>query len=303
MTLASKSAIFGLNTTDLAKNSFDVVNSARNESACFASFFTLRIRMEANRQSNRMEQKNSACLHCQQPLAESYCAHCGQKATTHRYSLKHFFLHDFVHGVFHFDKGVLYTTKELFTRPGHSIREFVEGKRAKHFNLFTYIFLIITLSHVLGSFAKFKMEELAPTERGRSVTGRIEAFQKENPKTTSLAQIPLLAVFSLLIFRKSKQNYTENLVLNTYKSSAELLMGTLFTTATIFCKDRVIMGYLLSFLLLASLSYSVWFYKQYFSAYNYSKFGLIWRSVLASIALYVLIPLVTVVALFVEDNF
>ncbi|MEO8862184.1 MAG: hypothetical protein ABI358_12210 [Ginsengibacter sp.] len=29
----------------------------------------------------------------------------------------HFLWHDVQHGLFHFDKGVLYTTKQLFTRP------------------------------------------------------------------------------------------------------------------------------------------------------------------------------------------
>jgi hypothetical protein len=250
-----------------------------------------------------MEDKKSLCLHCNHKLEDNYCSHCGQKASTHRYSLKHFFMHDFVHGVFHFDKGALYTVKELFTRPGHSVREFVEGKRAKHFNLFTFIFLVVTLGHILASFTSFKMSDLMQSEQSIDVTHQFEIYQRENPKTFSLAQIPLLALFSMLLFRKSKQNYTEHLVLNTYKSSAELLLGTVFTAVTIFYRDMTVLGYFVSVIVLSVLLYSIWFYYQYFSAFGYSKVELMIRSVLASISIYLLTILLTIVYVRVVDAY
>jgi hypothetical protein len=46
------------------------------------------------------------------------------------------FWHDVQHGLFHFDKGMYYSAKELYWRPGHSIREFIEGKRVSHLSQF-----------------------------------------------------------------------------------------------------------------------------------------------------------------------
>jgi Protein of unknown function (DUF3667) len=47
----------------------------------------------------------------------------------------------------HLDKGILFTTKELFTRPGHSIREFLDGKRVRHFKP---ISMVIILAGIYG---------------------------------------------------------------------------------------------------------------------------------------------------------
>jgi hypothetical protein len=74
---------------------------------------------------------NITCKNCHQTYTGNYCNNCGQPADTHKINI-HYLWHDIQHGLFHFDKGVTYTAKQLFTRPGHSIREFIEGKRVKH---------------------------------------------------------------------------------------------------------------------------------------------------------------------------
>src|SRR6478609_6433349 len=99
---------------------------------------------------------NSDCLNCGHPLAENFCSKCGQKASTHRYSLKHFIEHDFVNGVWGLDRGVLYTLKDLFTRPGHGVREYVQGKRAYYFNFVALILLILTIAALLDPYSHIK---------------------------------------------------------------------------------------------------------------------------------------------------
>ncbi len=99
------------------------------------------------------------CLNCNSDVVGDFCSTCGQKTSTKRFSLKHFITHDLIHGVFHLDKGLLFTIKELFTRPGHSIREYVQGKRIKHFNYFTAILILIAKGHYLGGFSKERFAE------------------------------------------------------------------------------------------------------------------------------------------------
>lgn len=97
------------------------------------------------------------CLNCNEELVGKYCSNCSQPASTHRFSLSHVFKHDFVHGIFHFDKGFFFTIKELFTRPGHSIREYVKGKRVKHFNYFATVLLLLTIIYFVKNGRKLNL--------------------------------------------------------------------------------------------------------------------------------------------------
>lgn len=76
---------------------------------------------------------NVICKKCKQHFKGHYCSNCGQPAETHKLDF-HFLMHDIQHGLMHFDKGVLYSAGQLFTRPGDSIRDFIEGKELNILN-------------------------------------------------------------------------------------------------------------------------------------------------------------------------
>ena len=84
------------------------------------------------------------CKNCQSELNGNFCSFCGQKADTHRINFK-FLLHEIQHGVFHVDKGILFTLKELFTRPGKMINGYLQGKRVSHFKPVALVFILGTL--------------------------------------------------------------------------------------------------------------------------------------------------------------
>ena len=96
------------------------------------------------------------CKNCDQTYSGHFCNNCGQPADTHKLNL-HFIMHDIQHAFFHFDKGVLFTAKELFTRPGDSIREFIEGKRVKHFKPISLVIILATLYGVLRHLFHFSV--------------------------------------------------------------------------------------------------------------------------------------------------
>lgn len=160
------------------------------------------------------------CLNCYNQTINNFCSVCGQKNSTHRFSLSHIVLHDFIHGVFHLDKGFFFTIKELFTRPGHSIREYIQGKRVKHFNYFTLLIILITIEFVIRSYSSVTREEIFGKEE---VLGYSKIVDKYN-KIIRLISIPLWALITWLLFRKTKQTFMENVVLNLYMMSAFLLI-------------------------------------------------------------------------------
>ena len=220
---------------------------------------------------------NHSCLNCGREVTENFCSNCGQKSTVHRYSIKHFIEHDLIHGIWHVDHGVLFTIKKLFTNPGHSIREFINGKRMGYFSFVTLLILIMGISHFLGDYAKVEISDLMPEESKNAMT-EVEEFSKRNPKTILLITIPIYSFFSYLWFRKAKLNLTEHFVLNSYKTIGESLIALLFLIITLFYSNIEVIKIVYSIVTLITMIYAFWFYKQFFSAYNYSKSGVIFRS-------------------------
>src|SRR6478609_4732257 len=83
----------------------------------------------------------SNCKNCGHPVDNKFCPQCGQSASTERFTAKHL-VHEFMHGFFHIDHGIIYTAKALFQNPGKMLRDYLHGKRKDYFNPFTFILLI-----------------------------------------------------------------------------------------------------------------------------------------------------------------
>lgn len=216
------------------------------------------------------------CLNCDQIVSENYCPNCGQETSTHRYSLKHFFVHDFIHGIFHFDNGFFYTIKELFTRPGHTVREFINGKRTKHFNYFATVIILLTINYFLSKLVKIDLTEVFNKQ---SVSGLTKVI-KDYSKITTFIVIPINALFSYLIFRKSKQNYTENLVLNIFLLAGIITFRVFLYLTMIMTNDVEVIRIINLIVVCLIYVYTAIFFYQYFSAYNFSKINLLIRVLL-----------------------
>ncbi|WP_411897323.1 DUF3667 domain-containing protein [Elizabethkingia occulta] len=218
------------------------------------------------------------CLNCNEELVGKYCSNCSQPASTHRFSLSHVFKHDFVHGIFHFDKGFFFTIKELFTRPGHSIREYVKGKRVKHFNYFATVLLLLTIIYFVKKWTKIESSDLFDT----NVKGLLKV-QKDYSKITFFLNIPIIAFISFLLFKRSKQNYTENVVLNMYLLCGLTVISLILPICMIFTDNKEFLFIVNYFVTALVFLYIIIYYYQYFSIFNYKKHDLIIRIILISI--------------------
>ncbi|MFB9079044.1 DUF3667 domain-containing protein [Flavobacterium procerum] len=222
---------------------------------------------------------NEYCLNCEQKIAENFCSNCGQSTHTHRYSLQHFFVHDFIHGIFHFDSGFFYTIKELFTRPGHSIREFIQGKRVKHFNFFATVIILLTINYFLSKWTKTELTEVFNKE---SVSGLSKVIKGYSKFATFLV-IPINALLSFFIFRKSQQNYTENLVLNIYLLSGIISFRAFLYLTMIATNDVEVIRTINLIVVFLIFAYTAIFFYQYFSVYSSNRVVLILRVLLISV--------------------
>lgn len=164
------------------------------------------------------------CKNCDQTYSGHFCNNCGQSADTHKLNL-HFILHDIQHAFFHFDKGVLFTAKELFTRPGDSIREFIEGKRVKHFKPISLVIILATLYGVLRHLFHFSILDKKAVSEIQSVEYEsLNEWISHHYYWIILLSIPMFSIASYIVFRKQGYNFIEHIVLNTYMASQRLIL-------------------------------------------------------------------------------
>ncbi|MDN5481533.1 MAG: DUF3667 domain-containing protein, partial [Chryseobacterium sp.] len=73
-------------------------------------------------------------------MNEEFCSNCKQNIKPKRID-GHYILHEIEH-VLHFDRGILYTIRELLIRPGENIRNFISENRSRLVK--PVLFIIVT---------------------------------------------------------------------------------------------------------------------------------------------------------------
>ncbi len=216
------------------------------------------------------------CLNCDAPLHGKFCADCGQKSSTHRITLRHFITHDLVHGVWHLDKGLLFTIRETFTRPGYAARDYIAGKRIRYYNVFYLLLLVIgvhvLLNHFIGSGEVTPVEE--EPEDGINLSGFINTYVK----FILFAAIPLFALNSRLLFGRMGLNFAEHVVISGMAMLGSNILAIFFTLSMLLdhLGDVVLFLYIqLSVLLAIVLFPAVVFYQASRRDFAWWDFG--WR--------------------------
>lgn len=154
------------------------------------------------------EYKNSSCLNCGTEIIGKFCHICSQKSTTQRLDIKHFIQHDIIHGVFHLDKGLPFTLKEIILRPAAVAQNYIHGKRVRYYNFFYLTLVIIGFTLLLQSF----MDK--PSFRNNNPTYlKSLNFARENIKFILLSFIPFFAISSRIVYRKVKLNFAEHCII------------------------------------------------------------------------------------------
>lgn len=188
--------------------------------------------------------ENKTCLNCSSLTNGKYCSNCGQKTNTHRITFQHFVFHDIMHGVFHFEKGMLFTAKQALLRPGKAALEYIAGKRVNYYNIFYFILLLIGinlfLSHYYEVLEKNTFAEHFKERAFNEAGMRISEVLNTYTKVMILMVVPVFGIKSYILFRRKKLNLTEHFILGGILLLGVALIYTLLNTFSFleFALDR-----------------------------------------------------------------
>lgn len=211
------------------------------------------------------------CKNCATALNGNFCSNCGQAADTHRLNL-HYLWHDIQHGLLHFDKGIFYSIKELYTRPGHSIREFLEGKRVKHFKPFSMVIILATvyafLSHVLHLDHSTGISVKNSGSGSEAAAMYIGQWITHHYTLSRLLSIPLLALSTWICFHKQKYNFAELLVFTAFVTAQSLALMIVSSPVLYFLHGTDAFNFFSLGLQVAEFGLFTWVYIQFFNKLN-----------------------------------
>jgi hypothetical protein len=228
----------------------------------------------------------TTCKNCGQHFKGHFCHNCGQPASTHDINF-HFLWHDIQHGFFHFDNGIFYTARQLFTRPGHTIREFIEGKRVRHFKPISLVIILATIYGLLShTFHINVLSEIKITGLGNDEINaqQIKEWIDSHFALVSLATLPFYALGTFIAFRKQGYNYMEHLVLNAFLAGQRLILHIAVFPIIYTLNSTPNLKSFTDLLSLVNLILMVWAFSQFFN--RMSKIKTIWRTLFMYLILF-----------------
>ncbi len=214
-----------------------------------------------------------ACANCETPLqsGQRFCGHCGQRAHAGRLTMRQIG-HDILHALTHADHSIVALVGQLAYRPGYVAREYVDGRRKKHFGPFPFVVISVSLASFMIYLTGVHF--FSPiTESGAA------GFLQRHVNVVIVLQMPFLAGWCALLFWTSRLNYAEHLVLAAYTSGFRMLFLGLITTPIMYFA-KLDPGNLT----VAPLYYGLWMIYFSVAAVQFHRGNLLWTVIRAVVA-------------------
>lgn len=203
------------------------------------------------------------CKNCNTVFSGNYCPECGQKAKTTTIDA-HYLKDEFKYTILHLNNGFFYTTKQLFTRPGHSTREFIEGKRIKHYKPVLFLFVLAGLYGFLLHYLDVGFM-IPANDKGAAASAKMSEWMASHYSLIELIYLPITAFASWLGFRKWGYNYFEHLIINAYGAGLRLAVNILLFPILFLIKNPLVYMMWSGILTTLTLLMTGWLYMQFFA--------------------------------------
>ncbi len=231
------------------------------------------------------------CKNCGDSLEGNFCKNCGQKSDIRKINFR-YLLDEIPNSIFQVNRGLLFTVKALFTRPGHSIREFLEGKRKNHFKPIAFLLLTsslyIIINHLIGheTFVGDFIQGIKMSSKNDDI--EIINWLYKNQTYLIFGTIPFFSLASFLAFFKSGYNYVEHFVLNLYITGQQVVIYIIFS----FISDANRNDAIILLPILLGTLLNIWAFIQFFHKVN------IFKKILLIIATYIIYIIVWALGIF-----
>lgn len=169
------------------------------------------------------------CKNCSKEINSKFCPECGQQTNLNRINGK-YIIHEIEH-VLHFERGILYTIRQLSTNPGQNIRKYLSENRSRLVK--PIIFIIITsliytilnqLFYIEDGYVKYHESK----DETPSAVGNIVKWVQEHYGYANIMMGIFIALWLKLFFKKYIYNFFEILIMLCFIMGMGMLIFSIF---------------------------------------------------------------------------
>ncbi len=215
-----------------------------------------------------LTEKMKNCKNCNNQITEKYCSNCGQSASIKRID-NHYIFHEIQH-LLHFEKGIFFTAKQLFIKPGISIREYIVENRNKLMKPIPFLILTSLLFTFVGHF--FNPEKIYGEQENplfdESHISDILLWIQTHFGYANIIMAIFIAFGVRLLFRKYSYNLFEITTLLCFIMGQAMLYFTIEAFFINFLSKQAFMG----ILSLIAFAYPTWAIGQFYDKSKVSSY-------------------------------
>lgn len=168
------------------------------------------------------------CRNCSTVVNGKFCCNCGQPVQVKRVD-GHYILHEIQH-ILHFEKGILYTIKELLFRPEESIKAFIANDRSRLVKPIVFIIITSLIYTVIVHFFHIKQGYISYDGVEKSTLGLFFDWIQGHYGYANIIIGVFIAFWLKIFFRKYGYNFFELLILLCFVVGMGMLIFSFFAT-------------------------------------------------------------------------
>jgi len=166
------------------------------------------------------------CKNCNEEVKQNFCPNCGQATKIIRIDGQ-YIAHE-IGQILNFDRGILYTIKELLIRPGINIRHFISENRNRLVKPIVFIIVTSLIYSMINHFFHIEDGYINFEEAKESTTGSIFKWVQNHYGYANIIMGLFIAFWTKLFFRKYNYNYFEILILLCFIMGIGMLFFSVF---------------------------------------------------------------------------
>ncbi len=166
------------------------------------------------------------CKNCKAETTQNYCANCGQPAILKRVDGKYILQE--IRNVLNFEKGILFTIRELAVNPGNSILEFLNESRNRLVKPIVFLLVTSLIYTILNSVFHFEDGYINYADNKETATLSIFKWIQGNYGYANIFMALFIGIWLKLFFRKYRFNFYEILILLCFIMGMAMLIYSIF---------------------------------------------------------------------------